>query len=299
LCISVSAVLSLLSGCSGGDAEGGGEAGTRGQGGSGGTQQPGASFDRSSISFVDNLLVKVDEGDWTLEEGLVATLEAMAGERDAARILRHPELLNNEGTGIVAMAYDYLEAGPDAEAKAAISGLLDLLVFSTEQLEAMAGLAAVPALPPGQLAPVAPKAAVEDCEKFFSGYGDTIGVGSCLEVRSVPGLGGNFRVFHPAPLWPPAGWTERHYDMAVQTFKDTIPVFRGLGNVKVPDMSIVFSAKANPPFSAEAAPNFHTKVRPCGVVLYTSMQSDPDSEVKQVIALPARGDVQPDGPGGL
>ncbi len=100
------AALGLLSGCSGGDAEGTGGAGA--VGGTGGTRSPDAPVDRSDVSFVDNLLAKVEAGEWTLGEGLVATLEAMAGERDATSILLHPELLNYEGTGIVKMAYEYL-----------------------------------------------------------------------------------------------------------------------------------------------------------------------------------------------
>ena len=79
------AALGMLSACSGGDAEAGGggaggEAGTRG---GGGTQPPGEPLDRSNISFVDNLLVKVEAAEWTLGEGLVATLQLMAGEIDA------------------------------------------------------------------------------------------------------------------------------------------------------------------------------------------------------------------------
>ena len=188
--------------CSGGDAEAGGggaggEAGTRG---GGGTQPPGEPLDRSNISFVDNLLVKVEAAEWTLGEGLVATLQLMAGEIDASSVLRNDELLTYEGTGIIRMAYEYLETGEDTEAKSEVTRLLHLLVFSDERLDSMTEVGAEPAL--------TPKGSPSDCLAFFQGYsGVPPGVGSCLEVRSSPLLDDfypeAFRIFAPAPPLPP------------------------------------------------------------------------------------------------
>lgn len=281
------AALGLLSACGGGDTEGGGGGGNgaAGSGGDrGGLQPPEDAPDRSHISFVGNLLAKVEDGEWTLGEGLVATLEAMAGERDVASILRRPELLKYDGTGILAMAYEYLEAGPDAEAKAEITRLLDLIVFSTEQLEAMAGLEPeTPAPFPGQLSATTRKSSVEDCNAFFNGYDVQPGVGACLEVRTAleESHPGDFRVFRPGPSFPAAGWTNHHYDLVVQTLEDTVPAYEGLGNVKLPRISIVLSATDNPPFGGVAAPGEN---RPCGVVLFVGMQQQTDGDFKQLLA---------------
>lgn len=161
--------LGLISACGGGEAAGGGSGGDLGTGGTAGTGGTGGDtepFDRSSISFVDNLLVKVEAGEWTLGQGLVASLRLMVGEIDASSVLRHLELANYEGTGIVAMAYEYLEDGPDADARAEILRLLDLAVFSNERLESMAGLdAQSPAL---NGAPFGLKSSEEDCRTLFS-----------------------------------------------------------------------------------------------------------------------------------
>jgi hypothetical protein len=268
--IVIVAALGLLSGCSGGDAEG--------SGGAGGTRSPDAAVDRSDLSFVGNLQAKVADGEWTLGEGLVATLELFAGERDAASVLRHPELINAEGTGILALAYEYLEDGSDAEAKAEITRLLPLLVFSTEQLEAMAGLA-----------PSVPKAAADDCGVFFTGFQIPPGIDKCLQVRSSPVLDDfyaeDYRVFGPAASLPTAGWTEHHYNLTIEALEASVPVLKALGDVKLSDVSIVLSVKDNPPAAAAAAPKMEGFAdRPCGVVLYVAMQQEEDGNFKQFIA---------------
>lgn len=144
----------------------------------------------------------------------MATLKLFAGELDAASVLRHPELRNNEGTGILAMAYECLEAGPDAEAQAEITRLLDLLVFSTEQLGGMAGLGPTPTAPADELTPRAPRGAADDCRKFFTGFLVPAGIDQCLQLRSPPLLEklcpGADRVFGPVASSPSAGRAEHH-----------------------------------------------------------------------------------------
>jgi hypothetical protein len=284
LVLSVSVALALFSGCGGSDPGAGGgtggAAGTRGVGGS----DPGAQPDLSNISFVHNLLAKVDDGEWTLEEGLVQTLEAMAGERDAMSILRHPDLLHYEGTGILKMAYEYLDDGPDAEAQAEITRLLSKVVYSVEPLEAMAGLELqAPAPIPDGLAPFVRKGSVEDCTAFFAGYEIPPGIGNCLEVRSSTLLDefypGAFRVFGPALPFPDAGWSSHHFDLAIQALEDTVQTYDAIAGV--PSVYLVLSATGNSPFAATAHPENN---RPCGVALYTSMQANSDGDFKQIVA---------------
>jgi hypothetical protein len=91
--------------------------------------------DLSNIGYVDNLLVKEETGEWTRGEGLVATLRLFAGEIEASQVLRHPELMDYSGTGVIQLAQEYLATGPDDEARTEIARLLDQLVPSREQLE--------------------------------------------------------------------------------------------------------------------------------------------------------------------
>ena len=93
--------------------------------------------DLSNIGYVDNLLVKEETGEWTRDEGLVATLRLFAGEIEASQVLRHPELMDYSGTGVIQLAQEYLATGPDDEARTEIARLLDQLVPSREQLERM------------------------------------------------------------------------------------------------------------------------------------------------------------------
>lgn len=283
------AALGLLSGCSGGDAQGAGGAGDGGRGGDGGARSPGDSVDRSDLSFVGNLRAKVADGEWTQGEGLVATLQVFAGELDAASVLRHPEILNAEGTGILALAYEYLEDGPDAEAKAEIARLLDLVVFSNEQLEEMAGIGATPKALPGQLTPSVRKAAEENCKDFFAGFRIPAGVGQCLQVRTSPVLDqlypGAYRVFGPADSLPKAGWTTHHYDLIIEALERSIPILKALGDVKLTNVNIVLSVKGDPKAAAVAAPKtIDFPDRPCGIALHLGMQQESDGNFKQFLA---------------
>ncbi len=128
-------VASLGCGGSGGTDATGGNGGSGGSGNSGGTVQIPeiGDADRADVSYADNLLEKVEDGEWTLGEGLVATLQAFVGERDVAEVLRHQELLTYEGTGVFDMARDYLEDGPDPEAQSEVARLVRRLEFSVER----------------------------------------------------------------------------------------------------------------------------------------------------------------------
>lgn len=84
--------------------------------------------DRSGHSFVENLLAKETDGEWTRGEGLVATLRFFAGEIEATEVLRGSNLLDHSGTGIVRLAQEYLEAGGDPASAAEIERLLGKLL---------------------------------------------------------------------------------------------------------------------------------------------------------------------------
>jgi len=86
--------------------------------------------DRSNQGFVENLLAREADGDWTRGEGLVATLRFFTNEVEAGEVLRHPELLDDSGTGVVHMARAYLETDRDSEDAAEIERLLDLLLVN-------------------------------------------------------------------------------------------------------------------------------------------------------------------------
>jgi hypothetical protein len=284
------AALGVLSACGGGDSNGpgggnggdGGAAGRGGSAGSGGAIDP-ALLEQAEISFVENLHVKVAVGHWSFEEGLIASLEAMAGERDATSILLRPDLLNAEGTGILKLANEYLDDGSEADTKTEIARLLGVIVFSRDRLEAMAS-PDPPTPAPVSADPIVRKGSVEDCTLFFAGHGDIPpGIGNCLEVRSSTLLDelypGFYHVFGPAPPFPKAGWTDQHFDLALEAMEQTVPIYAELA--EMPPIYVVLSAAGSTKYLAQAAPSV---AHPCGVVLYTSMQSISDSDFKQTVA---------------
>jgi hypothetical protein len=97
--------------------------------------------DLSSLSYVDNLTTKVEAGEWTYEEGLVATLKLFSGESSADQVLRNAELFDLSGTGIISLAEEFLDTAPDGPSKDEVSRLLDVLVpsFEPEPSEEVAG----------------------------------------------------------------------------------------------------------------------------------------------------------------
>ena len=86
------------------------------------------ALDRSAEDFVENLLAREADGDWSRGEGLVATLRYFAGEIEATEVLRGPELLDDSGTGIVRLARGYLAGSAEAESVVEIERLLQLLL---------------------------------------------------------------------------------------------------------------------------------------------------------------------------
>lgn len=73
-----------------------------------------------------------------------ATLRYFAGELAAAEVLRHSEVLDGSGTGIVGLAQSYVEADGDANAVAEIERLLDLLLIPDHRATSTAAEASAP-----------------------------------------------------------------------------------------------------------------------------------------------------------
>ncbi len=85
-------------------------------------------------SYEENLLSKVAEGEWTLGEGLVATLAMLAGNRAAEEVLGSTELTFPNSAILLLMAQDYVDSGSDDAARAEIAELLEFLAPSPEDL---------------------------------------------------------------------------------------------------------------------------------------------------------------------
>ena len=87
--------------------------------------------DLSNLGFVDNLLAKEADGEWTYGEGLVATLQLFAGETGPSGVLRNQELVDDSGTEVIRMARAYVEDGPDDAVRTEVDRLLEVLGLPT------------------------------------------------------------------------------------------------------------------------------------------------------------------------
>ncbi len=175
-------------------------------------------FPGVKAGYVDNLLVKEGAGEWTRGEGLVATLGLFAGEAEAASVLRHPELGDFTGTGLVRLAREYLDDGSDVAVKAEIERLLEYLVVSRERLEAMAGVG-VQAMAPGiQAASFSFAQGEGGCAAYWGG-GDP-----CIVEAVSPKLDEEYPDKYK--LWVPdestqntEGWTDEHLSWALEAME--------------------------------------------------------------------------------
>jgi hypothetical protein len=243
--------------------------------------------DRSHVGFVDNLLAREASGAWTRGEGLLATLELLVGEAEAADVLNETDLESHEITGLLRMAADYLEGDGDDDVKPAIEALLGRLVFSHEQLDAMAGLSATAdgnggvatgivlaaaQRPEARDATMSADAAL-DCRQFFYDFIPSEGVGPCLEWRKdniPPGLDADkYRVFVPAPGYPQGPWVEMDYDVILNSLEHSAAILEGLG--EMPPVDLVFAVE-----DYEDALAFATSQgggKPCGVFVFPALRA--------------------------
>ena len=200
--------------------------------------------DLSNMGYVDNLLAKEEAGEWTLGEGLVATLRYFAGEIGASQLLRDPDLVDNSGTGAIRLAREYVETGSDAEAKAEIIRLLDLLVIPRDELVALTAAEPPPLEVSSQLVSLGTTAQEsDDCPKEWAGIACWEKV-SDLDLDEMFGED-SYLLFHPEipPGQDVAGWTNDHVFLALDAMKASALKYETLG--KMPAVDIIFKPLTN------------------------------------------------------
>ncbi len=257
---------------------------------------PDEDTDLAGRSYVDNLLAKVEDGEWTLGEGLVATLRLLAGELDAADVLRVPDLASFEATGIVAMAREYAAAGTDAAAVAEVERVLGRLLFTPSELDAMARPAPRTAGLPGRdPAPQRTAAGAtrslagagqvaDDCDDFYGEYDVPDGVGACLLVHTQTTGGVTFRIYEPDLEGFDAGWDDAFVTPAVLLVREVVDetveqTFLALGSLP-DDMRIVLGAAERGRTPMVAAPAEGS----CTVTVFTPAQVLSPSAFQQTLA---------------
>jgi len=228
------------------------------------------------VGYVNNLFVKEEAGQWTRGEGLVATLRLFAGEVEATQVLLDPDLVDFDGTGAIRMAREYLEDGPDAEAKTEIARLLERLILSRERLEAMAGIGAPTTARGLEAISFGTAGSAGDCEDNFGGS-----VPCVLEVT----IGELDEMFGEGKysIWVEEGqsqfgWTDNHLLWAKEAMTESAIAYEAEGDMLNVDMW--FSDFRGP--HTTASPFFEGG--DCIVALHGPMQNEEESTFKQNIA---------------
>jgi len=248
-----------------------------------GAQSQTVSFERQvpdarNASLVDNILAREASGEWTREEGLVATLQVLAKERGPGDVVPEGGLAYGSAGGVVELAREYLDTGTDAATQTEIARLLDLLVRTRTDLEEMttsqraalrssnAGSASVLLLQNG-----------EQCELFGT-------PGPCLDEWVSPELDaaygvGKYRMYTlHGDLGTEVGWTDQHYFWAMDALVQSAKAFEALGTMPS-NVSVTLLPWGQAAYSlVDYVPD------DCQVNIYTHLQDLLEGQFKQWIA---------------
>ncbi len=259
--------------------------------------------DLSGLSYVHNLLAKVQDGEWTHGEGLVSTLQLFVGEVAASDVIRNTELADRSGTAVIELAHEYLDTSPEQESSAEISRLLDLLVISGEELDDIRALIAASAsaenadvgegesaLPPVadrgfQLASqtvTAQETEDQETEESDVGCPPWFGIG-CSQDLVDPELdvygAEKYRLVGPNTAeGNTAGWTDDHITWTLAAMRDSAQSYEPLGSM--PNVSIMLT-----PFEGVDASTDTYDASDCSISLNTGLQVHDEAGFKQSVAL--------------
>lgn len=238
--------------------------------------------DTSNLGYVENLAEKEKAGEWTLGEGLVATLSHFAGEIEADQVLRNPDLVDDSGTGAMRMALEYAESGPDAEAKAEIVRLLDLLIIPRDELETLTAAELAPLVVSLQPVSLGTTAQESDVCSLWAGLACwTYSID--LDLDAMFGEG-KYKLWHPdiPPDGEVGGWTFDDVVLALDAMNATAIKYETLG--EMPSVDLTFRPLTNSKGFALPSVGLRGGGETCGVYINTPLQSLPEEFFKQWIA---------------
>ena len=229
-----------------------------------------------------NLNLRIESGEWTLEEGLIASLKLLVGETALTDVNPSGKtILSLEGSGMVARATAYLQDGADEATKIELTRLIGLIFPDPARLDRYSA-ASVSSPRLGKL--LQPGA---DCEQLWAeGLPDDTGV-RCFDVRSIIVGGQEYK------LYTPEGWAATDprralFDPIMQAVEASVNMFQTYG--PMPPAILVFTFL---PFFDEEG-RFITDVGAatmvpedggkCQIALYSVLTDVPVEIVQQTVA---------------
>ncbi len=253
----------------------------------------------ASLGYLDNLLARAADGDWTLDVGLDSSLRLLLGGAAQTEVLRDRPLGSYDMTGIIAAGREWVAENGRGGASQSVAGLVDLLDFDHGQLEAMVvdPLAPPPTVPaftfdpsvsqptPGATdvgevsePPLDPDYET-DCERFFRQFRLGEGTTRCLSATPIDAPGFAYAIYYPTPSIATFGWEESYRGLVTQAMTDAVSVYEDLGTL--PSVDVVLAANLDVPGYGASM----TDDAGCRLVLYPDAQRLSEPEFKQVVAL--------------
>jgi len=250
---------------------------------------------RPVVSHLDNLLVRVERGDWTPDEGLALALRLLVGGAPPSQVVGRQVIASRDLTGIVATGTERVAGMASIPQRRDVEKVLEFMVFSQEQL---GGMAIGPQDPsptrPPRPEPTGPlptagatdvpfvsqrrlPTAETDCQRFFRRFyvGD---LERCLVVREALSGGVDYLVYAPAPSLASFRWEQHHYDLIDQAVAESVAVFGDLGTL--PRLTFMLGIA----LAVHADAMTVADGQDCRIMLYTGAQGRSDVQFKQVVA---------------
>ena len=245
------------------------------------TVEPTSEPEPPPTDFEAVLEEEVAAGQVTYEDGLIRLLHAFLGDPEAALPDAYDEAVTTEGTGIVERANDYIAGGPDEGARAEMQRLLDLLIPTTEHLQAYGRPATAQRASPGLARPPAQI----DCASLWRAGFPLAGVERypCFEytIDSVPGIGA-YGIYYPAS-WEPGHPGRAKLQATADAAHDSLTAYGVYGDVG--PINIIFSLWESPAgFLADVSSRHPGATEVCPVLIYPAAFDLDQGEFKQIVA---------------
>ena len=214
---------------------------------------PAPEIDQEALgpASLDELLeAKIQHEGWSQEQALLTGLSILAGQQDVTAVLGKTPF-DGEGTGVLAQAAYYLQAGGDAATRAELEHLLGIVAPPPERLLEAARPAGTQASRPPGLA--SPASGAAECAKIFE-EGFPSGSGTiCLEYKEQDLGAWKGRVFYPN-WWTPADPQWPYLEAAHQAMADSWNLYSLYGEMRAIDLVFTVLGNQSHPTTLAIAP---------------------------------------------
>ena len=233
-------------------------------------------------SLEANLQARVAAGEWTLEAGLVASLQFLVEEVDEAAI--NPagrQIVTYEATTLLDMAADYAANGSDAAVQSELQRLLDLVFPDLDQIKLYARPAATGQVGSVKNASVVRQPPVDCLELWHAGFPADRAV-PCFEYQYASILGQTYEVYLPLE-WPEGDPRRANANLVLEAIRQAASTYSPYGDL--PPATVVFTLGQDPAHpNWDAAAIVARGVDHCQIAIHPSGGGLPDGNFKQVVA---------------